>query len=378
MNITGLVCEYNPFHNGHRYHLQQLRQEGADCLIGCMSGHFTQRGEPSVLSRADRARAALENGLDLVIELPAVFACAGAERFAYGGMAHLDALGICDTVSFGSESGSVAALQRASQAVLSPRIREPLRKLLSSGMTFAAAREQAVREVFGEETAALLREPNNILGIEYAKALRRLNSSLQLHTVRRVGAPHDSTDIRSGYASASGLREMLTAGGDISPYVPESTLPFYGNAPDRQRQLEKLSLLTFYRLKTMTLSELAALPEMSEGLENRLYKAIQQGTTTAGILSLAKCKRYPLSRLRRSLLHAFLHLTSADFQIGPQYLRVLAFNEKGQAALRRMKTAAALPVVQRHADRSSLSDAGKHLLEIEDRCDTLYQLLSSP
>ena len=374
MKIAGVVCEFNPFHQGHRYLLQQLRQQGAEAVVCCMSGNFTQRGEPAILPKTLRAQAALQNGADLVVELPVVFACAGAERFSFGGAAHLDALGVCDTLAFGSESAGTEELLKAAHAVTDERLKEPLKQFLAQGMTFAAAREQAVRELYGEETARLLGEPNHSLGVEYCKALQSLSGSLRPHAVRRQGAAHHSLLPQEGYASASALRDMLRRGQDIAPYVPENTLPLFQNVP----QQERLSLMLLYRLKTMTLSELSALPDMSEGLENRLYHAIQRGQSVDEILSLAKCKRYTLARLRRSLLHAFLHLTAQDLSTRPQYLRILGFGQKGQELLRQMKTTASLPILQRHTDRTSLSPEAKHLLALEDTADTLYRLTFPP
>lgn len=375
MKTVGLVCEFNPFHNGHRYLLTQLRTQGAEAIVCCMSGNFTQRGEPALISKTLRARAVLQNGADLVIELPVVFACAGAERFAFGGAAHLNALGVCDTLAFGSESAGAEDLLKAAQAVTDESLKEPLQACLSQGMTFAAAREQAVRERFGEETARLLREPNHILGVEYCKALQTLKSPIKPHAVRRQGVSHDSQQTRDGYASASALRKMLQNGEDVSPYVPENTLALlYSHPLFGKQQQERLRLMLLYRLKSMTLGELSALPHMSEGLENRLFRSIRQGQTVEEILSLVKCKRYPLARLRRCLLHAFLHLNHDDFCTKPQYLHILGFSHRGQTLLRQMKSTASLPVLQRRADRKGLSPAAKHLLSLEDTADTLYQL----
>lgn len=372
MRITGVVCEYDPFHNGHRYMLEALRKEGAECVIGCMSGSFTQRGEPALLPWDIRARAASANGMDLVLMLPVSFACAGAERFAYGGAYILDATGICDTLSFGSECGDTEAIKAASRAVTSEKLRPVLDRCLSEGMTFARAREQAVREVFGEETAAVLREPNNILGIEYCKALVAIGSDMRPHTIRRVGTSHDSGTVSGSFASASKLRELLRSGGDVSGYVPEGSLELLSGMKYSTDRLEPMLL---YRLKTMPPQELSQLPDMSEGLENRLYKAIREGSSVEEILSLAKCRRYTLSRLRRSLMHAFLHLTKDDMDTKPQYIRVLAFTDRGREALRQMKKTASLPVIQRFADRRLLSDEGRQQLLLENRCDELYSLI---
>lgn len=374
LRIAGVVCEYDPFHNGHKYMLTRLRNEGVECIIGCMSQSFTQRGEPALLPWKVRAESAVSNGMDLVIGLPVTYSCAGAERFAYGGVYLLEAAGICDTLSFGSECGDTELIKAAAGAVLSDSIKPELDRCLSQGMTFAAAREQAVRKVFGDEAALVLREPNNILGIEYCKALWRIGSDMEMFTLKRTGAAHDSTEAVGGIASASRLREMLRNGEDISGLVPDEGLdPVYGGV----NRHERLEAMLLYRLKTMTRTELSELPDMSEGLENRLYKAICEGRTAEEILLLAKCRRYTLARLRRSLMHAFLHITKADTLIPPQYIRVLAFSEKGRSALRQMKKSASLPIVQRYADARRLSDEGRRLFDLETRCEGLYELINN-
>ncbi|MEE3402493.1 MAG: nucleotidyltransferase family protein [Acutalibacteraceae bacterium] len=189
--IGAVICELNPLHNGHAYLFRQMHKDGCK-VIACMSGHFTQRGEPAVFDKYTRTKAALLSGADLVIELPATYACAGAERFAFGGVYLLQALGCVDRLYCGSECGDTARLEQAAQAVADTAVENILRQYLGEGITYAAAREKAVRRLYGEETAAVLTNPNDILGTEYAKALHRLHSPIQLHTIQRVAVAHDS------------------------------------------------------------------------------------------------------------------------------------------------------------------------------------------
>ncbi len=377
MIISSLICEYNPFHNGHRYLLEQMRKSGADCIIACMSGNFTQRGTPAVMDKFVRTQAALLGGADLVLELPVTYACAGAERFASGGVFLLNALGCVHFLYFGSECGNLAMLELASSAVTDPMVQQRLRHYLSQGMTFAAAREKAVQQCFGTETASVLQEPNNILAAEYLKALRILNSPLIPRTIRRTGASHDSTEAVSGFASASLLRERLYRGQDIHSFVPGEVLSLYNtdnSIPLGTTRQDQLEIAILSRLRAMSREELSRLPDMSEGLENRLWEAIQQGTNTESIQQYAKCKRYPLSRLRRSLLHAFLGITQEDQRIPPSYLRILGFNQVGRKALSEIRRTASLPMITRWAQVRSLGEDARHLFALESRCDDLYHL----
>lgn len=378
MRTAGIICEFNPLHNGHRYLLDSIRREGADAIIACMSGSFTQRGEPAMLSKQRRTRAALLNGADLVLELPVSFACGCAERFALGGVGVLNATGVCEELWFGSECGSADRLTAASRAVDSPDLSELLRERLSSGITYAAARERAIEELFGEELSSLLRRPNNILGIEYIRALRRLGASMKVFTIKRTGAAHDSAVTENGYASASGLRDMLLSGGNIRGLVPENTLDLFSAAEPEllKESRKKTELLLLYRLRTMSREEMSELPEMSEGLESRIFTASREQNSVEELCLQAKVKRYTMSRLRRSLIHALLGLTKQTMINSPQYLRVLGFTDTGRSLLREIKERSLLPVIVRPAQLRSLSAQGAEMMDQESRADRIYSLIT--
>ena len=373
--IGAVICELNPLHNGHAYLFRQMHKDGCK-VIACMSGHFTQRGEPAVFDKYTRTKAALLSGADLVIELPATYACAGAERFAFGGVYLLQALGCVDRLYCGSECGDTARLEQAAQAVADTAVENTLRHYLREGITYAAAREKAVRRLYGEETAAVLTNPNDILGTEYAKALHRLHSPIQLHTIQRVAVAHDSDTPDGQFASASYLRQQLYREQTIDAYIPSSVKALFNAARqhlsgDRNKAIESMLL---YRLRTMTPQDFAALPDISEGLENRLYEAVRSCISIDGILSYVKSKRYPLSRLRRLLLYAFLQWTQADCEELPPYIQVLGFSRQGQDILHEAKKSASLPLITRHADTACLTDEGKRFYALMCRCDDLYAL----
>lgn len=370
MNISAVICEYNPFHNGHKYMLDEMKRSGSDCIIACMSGNFTQRGEPAVLDKNIRAAAAVQNGADLVIELPVTYACSGAERFAMGGVYILDKCGCADRLCFGSEEGSLDVLVKAAAAEKDPLTAAKIKEYLKDGRTFASAREAAMRDIIGG-SADILKQPNNILGVEYIKALASLGSSMEPFTIKRKGSAHDSENPEGDTASASFIRKLMRDGEDYSKYVPQSEKQVSGIV-----DMNALEGAVLYRLKTMFREEYSALPDMSEGLENRLYNAARDGNSVEEIMMAAKCKRYTLARIRRAVMHSFLRLTEKDFELKPQYIRVMGFSETGREALKLMKKTARLPIVTRQSDVMKLSGEGRYLIELERRCDRIYSLFS--
>lgn len=375
MKAASLICEYDPFHNGHKYMLDSIRNKGYDCIIACMSGNFTQRGEPAVFEKSIRAKAALACGADIVIELPVTYACAGAERFAFGGVTLLNGTGITDSIFFGSECGNTDLLKRAAEAAESDSVRDVIGSYLSEGMTFALAREKAVCDVFGKEVSSVLREPNNILACEYLKALKKINSGIQPQTILRIGTAHNGELPEGGFASASFIRSMVNSAQSFESYVPEKAYELFSSALSSHKHFEYLEPAVIYRLRTMTREDYSELPDMSEGLENRLYKASRTSRSVKEFLESAKCKRYTLSRIRRSVMHAFLMLTADECLIPPQYIRLLGFSERGREALHEMKKRSSLPIITRHADMAKLSGSGKKLFDIEARCDDIYSLI---
>lgn len=376
MVISSLICEFDPFHNGHKYLLDSMRQSGADCIIACMSGNFTQRGEPAAFDKRSRTEAAILCGADLVLELPVTFACAGAERFAFGGVSILDALGCVDSIFFGSECGDIEKLKTAAAALQDEKLGIVIKEKLSFGVTFAAAREQAVCELCGTETAGLLRDPNNILGIEYLKALFTLESKITPHTITRTGAGHNSFGIKDNTASGSYLRQLAISGQPFEKFVPAAAFEVFRRAlmdfsPCSMNNIEKAVL---FRLRTMTPGQLALLPDVGEGLENRLYSAVRTCNSVEEILTAVKTKRYTMSRLRRILACAILDITAGDMLPSPPYIRVLGFNKTGGAALSEIKRSCTLPIITRSSELSRLGDECRQSFGLESRCDDIYAL----
>ncbi|MDD6488826.1 MAG: nucleotidyltransferase [Clostridia bacterium] len=378
MKISSVICEYNPFHNGHKLMLEYMRKNGATHIVACMSGNFTQRGDFAIFSKWQRTKTALLNGADLVVELPVSFSCANAERFALGGVYILNALGCVDEICFGSECGNTELLTKACNAITDSGISDSIKKYSSCGMTFAAAREKAVCDIYGSEISDILSQPNNILAVEYLKALKKIDSTITPSTISRVGAEHDSSETSDEIASASFVRQLIyEKNREFLTYIPENTFDTVNNSmtslPDCQR-IKKLENAVLYRLRTMNKNHFANLPDISEGLENRLMSAVRNSVSYDEIMQTTKCKRYTLARIRRCILHAFLGITKQNSPEFPPYIRVLGFNEKGREILRIMRKSASLPVIMRYADVGSLSDECQNTFAFESQCDDIYSL----
>lgn len=338
MHITGIVCEYNPFHLGHSYQLDAARRAvGEDCAVVCvMSGNFVQRGEPAVLHKAARAEMAVRCGADLVAELPLPWALSSAERFADGGVALLEALG-ADSIAFGAECPDASRLQALAAALLREETGALIREKLLAGVSYATARERALEELVGRD-AELLRCPNNILAVEYIKAALRRGAALRVVAVERFGAAHDGP-VKAGVASASAIRKLVLAGGDPASFMPEAAAEILRRETAAGRgpvTLEAAEGAMLARLRTMEEADFAALPDGSEGLWRRFMEAARSEPTLEAVLARAKTKRYALSRLRRMAMAAFLGVTAQTRPDEPPYIRVLAVGPRGREVLRRL------------------------------------------
>lgn len=354
MTVAGIVAEYNPFHAGHAFHIQETRRRLGECaVVAVMSGNFVQRGECAVLDKWARARDALEGGADLVLELPTVWAASSAEWFARGAVGILEATGVATSLSFGSELGEAYPLQRVAGCLDCPRYQAGLRRFLDEGMLFAACRQAVIQGLLGGRASELLSQPNNNLGIEYIRALNALKSRIQPVTVLRRGAGHDEGG-HPEYPSASFVRERIWAG------------EWPAENPASMKYGERGALAV---LRAMRGEAFAALPDCGGGLSQRIARAVRQGRTLEEIYDLAKTKRYAHARIRRAVLWGALGLRERDRPGSPPYIRVLGANARGRDVLREMKDKAALPIVTKPAHGK-----GMPLLELEARCTDFYQL----
>ena len=401
MRCAGIVAEYNPFHRGHAYQIAQTRAVlGPDTAIVCaMSCHWVQQADCAIADKWTRARLALMGGADLVLELPTPWATASAERFALGGVEVLAAAGVVDTLCFGSECGAVEPLAAAAACLDTEEYRAALRRRLDGGKPFAVCRQEAVEELLGRETGALLRGPNNNLGVEYLRALERLGSSITPMTVRREGAPHNSVGAavvrhRDGtqesgpvsmelpqFASATEIRWHLLEGRwDLAePYLVPGARPVLEEQLIGLPALNHIERALLARVRTMTETDWTALPDSSaaEGLPARLVKAGREADSLSAFQHLVHTKRSTEARIRRLLLWAFLGLTAAELPPSVPYLRVLGLSERGRTLLRAMKEQAAVPVLTKPAHARALPPAALSLFERESRWTDLYGLCFS-
>lgn len=374
MSVAGIICEYDPLHTGHAYLMAQAREAGAEAVVCAISGNFTQRGGFAVTDKLSRAEMAVSCGADLVLEVPTVWAMSTAERFARGGVELLTRTGVVTELVFGSECGDLAGLRRAADCLESPEFTASLASLPEDGRTFAARRQAALATLLGTEEAALLASPNNTLAVEYLRAVRRLGSPLTARTVRRTGAQHGE-EASGGFASASYLRQLLAAGETerAAAYMPPAAADILRReqAAGRVTDPSLCGRAILARLRTMTADDWRRYDGGGEGLGNRLYQASRTGGTLEEVLAAAKTKRYPLARLRRMVLAAWLMLPEPPAAV--PYLRVLAANDTGRRLLRQMRDAGA-PVLTKPADAARIGPAAEALLAAESRCTDLYVL----
>jgi len=348
-NVLGIIAEYNPFHNGHLHHLIQSKKiTNSDYVVAIMSGNFTQRGEVSIVDKWEKAKMAISNGVDLVIELPTLYAISSAENFASGAIKILNSLGIVDYLSFGSESNDLILLDDIANVLAfePPQYKTLLSHELARGESYPKARENAVMMYLNDirRFANVLSSPNNILGIEYLKSLKRLKSDIQPITIKREGSKYNDSTIPRGsrFASATGIRNLCQSTDDITPiqrFVPEATFDIIEENIKKGNFVKNLSTFDkeiLYTLRKMSVAEIANLPDVSEGLEFSLKKASTQCNSVVELLSLIKSKRYTQTRLQRILLYSILGITKKDMEISvatTPYVRVLGFNNKGQQLL---------------------------------------------
>lgn len=377
-NIIGVAAEYNPFHSGHQYHLEQSREmTGGGAVICVQSGDFVQRGEPAVFCKHARAEAAVRSGADLVLELPLPWALSSAEGFARGCVGLLGALGVVTHLSFGSETGEVELLNALATALLDPAVDAMIREELDTGMPYAAARQRALQRAIGDMARAV-ETPNNILAVEYLKAMYDLHIHMEPIAVRRVGAGHDRTaSPEEGYRSASELRTLLGAGQDVSGYLPATATAVFRRELERGRgpvTAETLETAVLSRLRMLPEAAYNALPDAAEGLGNRLCRAARTEATLDAVLAAASTKRYALSRLRRMLYGAALGLRAGMADGVPPYARVLAANETGLELLRQIGERTRIPVVTKPAYIRELDSEAQALFRLNAEATDLYVL----
>lgn len=376
MKISGIICEYNPFHNGHLYHIEQTRKHGATHIVAIMSGNFVQRGDVAVINKFERAKAAVRCGADLVIELPVAYCLSAAEVYAKGAMYILKGLGCVDELSFGSECGDINLLTEAVKATYACARRPELDDLMKRGNSYPKALQILIRQGYGDEIGMLFSSPNNVLAIEYLKAMITVKLKIEPFTVKRQEA-HDSPVPVGNIASASLIRQMMESRtADFDELVPEVSADALSAcaATGMTARFENLERVLLYRLRTATADELTHLPEVGQGLENKILSARNE-TSLESMLLAMKSKRYPMARLRRILLDLLIGIKPENTDNPPPYGRILALNERGRDILTAAKNAGTtLPYSTSLAKLAELDDTCRACAELEARSTAVYGL----
>ena len=375
MKTAGIICEYNPFHNGHLYQINKTRENGATHIICVMSGNFVQRGDVSIVPKAAKVQMAIDNGADLVLELPTVWSMSSAENFAKGAVSILNNTGLCDYISFGSECGDLKKLQTAAEAVLDEAVDKKISYYLEQGTSFVNARAKAIRDLYGSEIESVISSPNDILGIEYLNAMK--GSHIQPMPILR-DTVHDANSDNPFKKSAGEIRELIIKN-DISfkkamPHSAYETLRQYaklGMCPNTVDDLNKSIMAVLRRFEA---EDFKNYPDVSEGLENRIYNAVRQSSSVSEILLRAKSKRYTMARIRRILLNAYLGIGKGYNKSEVPYLRVLGMNDKGKELLKEMQQTAKKPIIMKYSDFQSADGFARKIFSFECRAADLYSL----
>ncbi len=398
MKVTGIIAEYDPFHNGHSYHIKKAREmTGADAIVVVMSGHFTQRGMPAFFSRDARVRMAVDGGADLVIELPYIYACNSSHEFARGAAGILNGIGCVDALVFGAETDDMDALEKAARAAAGTDDRSSayIKEEMKNGVSYPEALTRSVEKIYGAQTAAVLREPNNLLGIEYMKALRELGSGIKPFIVGRRSAAHgESLEMlherkqEQRIASGTAVRKAVYAGGAraaemlvpdtsfsiISGYERSSGFSF---TEYHDKIKKNMFELLKYKIITSDESELAEVYGVAEGLENRLKSCISGAEDIDGLIDSVKSKRYTRARISRTLMHLLINLRTTDFEtLRETYCaRVLGFSPTGGKLLRLMSESSAIPVFSNLSRLDKRSPEAARVLKYDMRASDVYALL---
>ena len=398
MNLLGLVVEYNPFHNGHKYHLEKSKEiTNATHTVAIMSGSFLQRGEPALFDKYTRAEIAVKNGVDLVIELPTLYACQSAEIFSHGAVATLNSLNCVNSLCFGSEEGNIDILQTISEIL----VKEPsdfkitLKNFLDEGIVFPVARSKAfyeyiknnhLLELSEDKLQQVLNSSNNILGIEYIKSLIKLNSSIKPYTITRIASKYNSTDIESNICSATAIRNSLKDNTDLK--LIENVVPLHTFNEINHKintNFNPVFDYMFYDLLSSTIirdvDNLTKYFEVNEGIENKIYSNVFTSKNLEELINSTKSKRYTMTKIKRTLNNILLGINRddvikvKDLDRVP-YIRILAFNNKGREIIKKIKTSSDIEIITKFSKISHVDDPiFDTLIKYDLKSSNMYNLI---
>ena len=376
MKIYAVISEFNPFHNGHKYLIGTLKKDGDSAVAAIMSGSFVERGDVGIINKYARAEAAVKSGCDLVLELPAPWCFSGAEFFALGGVSLANSLGVVDALAFGSEAGDVTELTKCAGKLASREFSEALIEARGSrpDMNAAALRADTYKTLYGEN--ALLGGSNNLLALEYIKALSMLDSKIQPFTVKRSGEDYNSGKL-CGICSASAIREAISNGReDFTDFMPESSADILRReiGSGRLYSLSRLDTAVIARLRTCSPGELSDIMEISGGIENRLCSLANEHRTVDALVSAVRDRHYSASRIRRALISAMLGVRMRDAESPPMFTSVLAANQKGRKVLSLARKRTSIPILSTISASKDLSPPAKEQFDIHMKAERLAEL----
>lgn len=381
MKVTGIVVEYNPMHNGHLKHINLCKKNaGSEVIVAVMSGNFVQRGEPALLDKWTRTKCALNNGVDLVIELPTVYSLSSAEFFAFGAVGILNSLGIIDNICFGSENPDIdKMLTIAHVLVKEPELyKKQLKQYIDMGNNFSSARNLALNKYLKEDLSYFINNSNNILGIEYCKSLIKLKSNIIPIPVKRDGSSYNE-EVLSNLSSATSIRKYIKSSKDIKElenHLPKDVFIELKKLKDSNNITDVENLMPFIKYKCYTgKNPFANIPDASEGLENRIFNSLQNNESFYNVIMDIKTKRYAYSRISRILCQFFLgfgeYNTIELRKSQPSYGRILGFNNKGAELLRKAAKTSSIPLI------TKVKKGKYQALDLDIQATNAYSLLNN-
>lgn len=388
MKVTAIIAEYNPFHKGHEYQLMHAKEStGADYILVIMSGDFTQRGEPAVIDKYTRAKMAVMNGADLVIELPLYYATGSAEYFAKGAISLLQKLGMVNYLAFGSECGDMGPLTKIADLLAFPsdKLTESISSYIKTGMTFPKARMTALSDLYPDEPemAEILSSPNNILGIEYIKALKQLNSDIIPFTTKRKGAGYNDSALSGDYVSALSIREAFDRGLTpdlLNEKLPKSCLDILSAEQGKSFPvtLNDFSDMLLYKLMSERHIGFASYFDVTKDLSDRICNHLEQYKNPRSFMELLKTKELTYTRISRALLHILLNIKETDIDSQTYYGRVLAAKKESLPLISMITKTSCIPLITRFSDTKSITEpVAQNQLLSDMNADALYQAVVS-
>ena len=384
MRIVAIISEYNPFHKGHKYHLEMAKEiSSSNYAIAIMSGSFLQRGEPALFDKWSRAKMAVLNGVDLVIELPVIYSCQPAENFAYGAMKILDSLNIVDCLCFGSETGDIDKLKNiASLLINEPKVfKDEIKEKIAKGLSYPEALSNTIVSILGDDVLT----PNNILGIEYIKAKYLLKSAIDLYTIKRISNDYHDKNITSSISSATAIRNEIQNKGfteALSSTVPPYTYDIIKKNTAMNKGpifLDDFSDLILYQLRKMSITSLKKISHVKEGLEHRIKNQANKSGHIHQVIDLINTKRYTQSHIQRILFHSLLGINSKDTikskkQESQVYFRILGFNDNGREMLKEIKKSSPYPLITKTANFRSKDPFLNRMFYLDTLSTDIYNI----